>query len=73
MREIYTCHICGKHFMRPEIPVSCCVNHGPGECCHFGDTEIEIVETHPNRTAIPFYDTTESNGSYPVTSSTVTY
>lgn len=42
MTDIYTCHICGKHFQRPEIPVSCGVIHTPGECCHFGDKEITI-------------------------------
>ena len=32
----YTCLICGNSYKERVISV-CCVNHSPGECCHYGE------------------------------------
>jgi hypothetical protein len=36
----YKCKNCGKRFRRFEPTVSCCVQHGPKECCHFMEVEV---------------------------------
>lgn len=51
---IYYCPICRGHYIPPPIPVSCCVVHAPGQCCHYGDrklTKSEVVAIDRIRTS----------------------
>lgn len=46
---IYKCPICGLIFRRQtgDVIVRCAVNHAPGTCCHYGETQInesKIIE-----------------------------
>ena len=38
--HIYTCGNCKKVYRKSLENVMCLVNHSPGSCCHFGETEI---------------------------------
>ena len=35
----FTCGFCGKRFTLGELLISRAVNHGMGECCHYGQIE----------------------------------
>lgn len=37
----YRCDKCGRWYeFREGVRVSCCVQHPPGQCCHYGETRI---------------------------------
>jgi len=38
--EIFHCPLCKKNYVRGFSDMSCCVQHGPGSCCHFTDKFI---------------------------------
>ena len=38
--QIYYCPVCQTHWKNNFSNISCLVNHGPGSCCHYGDTPI---------------------------------
>lgn len=40
MDRPYTCLLCGKVFRGTSFHIGCSVNHNPGTCCHYGDTEV---------------------------------
>lgn len=37
----YTCPICKRTF-EERVPSTCAVHHGPGNCCHYNEKEINI-------------------------------
>lgn len=39
----YQCSICQQWYVRVEN-VSCCVSHGPGQCCHYGERLATLDE-----------------------------
>jgi len=44
---IIHCPVCNKYYRLNYSAMGCLVQHGPGSCCHFGDTEIaedKVVE-----------------------------
>lgn len=36
----YYCPNCKAWYQRPRVPVSCCVLHLPGSCCHMGEIRV---------------------------------
>ena len=38
--NIYFCPVCQKYYTQNNGNMTCCVNHGPGTCCHFNEREI---------------------------------
>jgi len=42
MLYIIYCPVCQKYYSEQIInmKISCCVNHAPGDCCHYGDKEL---------------------------------
>ena len=45
---IYKCKGCSKWWQAQTGPTyySCAVMHGPGDCCHYSEKEIEVPEGH---------------------------
>jgi len=41
--EVYQCPLCRRFFLRANPPVHCLVIHSPGQCCHYGDTEVTVT------------------------------
>lgn len=37
---VIRCPICSCYYLQGELPISCCVAHPPGDCCHYGDKHI---------------------------------
>lgn len=41
--QAYQCSICFQWYVR-EQNISCCVIHGPGQCCHYGERLATLDE-----------------------------
>lgn len=40
-RVPYKCPTCRKRYLPSDMPVSCTVAHGEGDCCHYGEQRVD--------------------------------
>jgi len=38
--KIFKCPGCNRVYLEGRGDISCCVNHGPGSCCHYTDKAV---------------------------------